>query len=128
MPIRYYLPELMKTVSIDRKNPIRIQQLLHSKVGKDITCHCPYCNGIEPTLLINPPLTKRHFLYRRSEEIQLLRNISTVDERVEYVKERVKSAIEYYKNLKPIFKDDDYKFLKTWLEVIERLQKGMEEC
>ena len=35
---------------------------------------------------------------------------------------------EYYKNLKPIFKDDDYKFLKTWLEVIERLQKGMEEC
>ena len=80
------------------------------------------------TLLINPPLTKRHFLYRRSEEIQLLRNISTVDERVEYVKERVKSAIEYYKNLKPIFKDDDYKFLKTWLEVIERLQKGMEEC
>ena len=47
---------------------------------------------------------------------------------VEYVKERVKSAIEYYKNLKPIFKDDDYKFLKTWLEVIERLQKGMEEC
>lgn len=128
MPIRYYMPELMKTVSIDRKNPIRIQQLLHSKVGKDITCHCPYCNGIEPTLLMNAPLTKRHFLYRRSEEIQLLRNISTVDERVEYVKERVKSAIEYYKNLKPIFKDDDYKFLKTWLEVIERLQKGMEEC
>lgn len=57
----------------------------------------------------------------------MLRSISTVDERVEYVKERVKNAIEYYKNLKPIFKDDDYEFLKIWLEVIERLQKGMEE-
>jgi len=35
----------------------------------------------------------------------------------------INNAITYYKNLKPIFKDDDYKFLKTWLEVIEKLKE-----
>lgn len=47
----------------------------------------------------------------------------TIDERVEYIKDRIDKAIKYYKNLKPIFKDDDYKFLKTWTEVITKLQE-----
>ena len=49
--------------------------------------------------------------------------MSTIDERVEYIKDRIANAIGYYKNLKPIFKDDDYKFLKTWVEVIAKLQE-----
>lgn len=46
-----------------------------------------------------------------------------IDERVSYMKKRIDNAIGYYKNLKPIFKDDDYKHLKTWKEVMEKLQK-----
>lgn len=123
MYVRYYIPELLVNVAVERKNPIRIVQLLHSKVGEDITCHCPYCEGVEPTLLLADPLTRKHFLYRRNEEIQLLRKMSSLDERIEYIKTRIDKAIGYYKNLKPIFKDDDYKFLKTWLEVIAKLQE-----
>jgi serine/threonine-protein kinase len=123
MYVRYYMPELLANVAVERKNPVRIVQLLHSKIGDDITCHCPYCDGIEPTLLVADGLTRKHFLYRRNEEIQELRSMSTVDERVEYIKERIDNAIHYYKNLKPIFKDDDYKFLKTWTEVIEKLKE-----
>lgn len=123
MYVRYYMPELLANVAVDRKNPVRIVQLLHSKVGKDITCHCPYCNDVSPELLLADGLTRKHFLYRRNEEIEKLRNMSTVDKRVEYIKERIESAIEYYKNLKPIFKDDDYRFLKTWTEVIAKLQE-----
>jgi serine/threonine-protein kinase len=123
MYVRYYMPELLANVAVERKNPVKIVQLLNSKIGDDITCHCPYCDGIAPSLLTQDSLTRKHFLYRRNKEIQELRSSSTVDERIEYVEERINNAIKYYKNLKPIFKDDDYKFLKTWIEVIEKLKE-----
>lgn len=123
MYVRYYMPELLANVAVERKNPIRIVQLLHSATGKDIACHCPYCDGVNPELLVSDGLTRKHFLYRRNAEIQSLRNMSTVSERVEYMKERINSAAGYYKNLKPIFKDDDYKYLKTWTDVILKLQE-----
>lgn len=123
MYVRYYMPELLANVAVERKNPVRIVQLLHSKVGKDITCHCPYCDGVSPELLLADGLTRKHFLYRRNEEIQKLRNFPTVDERVKYMKERIENAINYYKNLKPIFKEEDYRFLRTWTEVITKLQE-----
>ncbi|MGN1275453.1 MAG: hypothetical protein ACI4UK_00495, partial [Floccifex sp.] len=123
MYVRYYMPELLANVAVERKNPVKIVQLLHSKIGADITCHCPYCDGVNPALLVADGLTRKHFLYRRNEEIQKLRSMSTIDERVEYIKDRITNAIGYYKNLKPIFKDDDYKFLKTWVEVIAKLQE-----
>lgn len=123
MYVRYYMPELLANVAVERKNPVKIVQLLHSKMGADIACHCPYCDGVEPSLLAADGLTRKHFLYRRNQEIQELRNLSTIDERVEYIKDRIDKAIRYYKNLKPIFKDDDYKFLKTWTEVITKLQE-----
>lgn len=123
MYVRYYMPELLANVAVERKNPIKIVQLLHSKIGKDIICHCPYCDGVNPELLVADGLTRKHFLHRRNTEIQELRNMPTVDERVAYMKNRINSAASYYKNLKPIFKDDDYKYLKTWTEVIAKLQE-----
>lgn len=121
--VRYYMPELLANVAIERKNPSRIIQLLHSETGKNIACHCPYCDGLNPELLVVDKLTKKHFLYRRNEEMLKLRTLPATEERVLYIKNRVEKAIGYYKNLKPIFKDDDYKFLKTWMEVIIKLQE-----
>ncbi len=124
MYVRYYMPELLTNVAVERKNPIRIVQLLHSKVGEDITCHCPYCNDVKPTQLVAVEKeTRKHFLYRRHKEIQELRKMYTLDERVEYIRNRIKKATAYYKNLKPIFKEDDYKFLRTWEDVIAKLQE-----
>lgn len=123
MYIRYYFPELMANIAVERKNPVRIVQLLNSKIGENIACHCPYCKGVDPSLLVVDKLTRKHFLYRRQEEIQMLRSIPTIDKRVEYIRNRITKAIDYYKNLKPIFKDDDYKYLKTWIEVIDKLKE-----
>lgn len=123
MYVRYYMPELLANVAVERKNPVRIVQLLHSKIGEDITCHCPYCDGVKPELLVADGLTRKHFLYRRNEEVQKLRSMHTIDERVEYIKSIINNAMFFYKNLKPIFKDDDYKFLRTWMEVIVKLQE-----
>lgn len=123
MYIRYYFPELMANIAVERKNPVRIIQLLNTKIGENIACQCPYCKGVDPSLLVVDKLTRKHFLYRRQEEIQILRSISSVDKRVEYIRDRITKAIDYYKNLKPIFKDDDYKYLKTWIEVIDKLRE-----
>ena len=119
---RYYIPELMTNVAIERKNPIRIIQLLKSNIGTNIACHCPYCDGVEPEMLIAGGLSKKHFLYRRNEELLLLRGMASSDERINFIKNRIETALSYYKNLKPIFKDDDYKYLKTWYDVVTKLQ------
>jgi len=102
----------------------KIIKLLESSVGANIACHCPYCKNINPALLVNDGLTRKHFLYRRQEEIDKLRNLSTIEERVNYLENSINTALTYYKNLKPIFKDDDFKFLKVWLEVINKLKKN----
>jgi len=122
MYVRYYFPELLSNVAIERKNPAKIIQLLAKKAGKEIKCTCPYCNDKNPAALVGDKLTKKHFLYRRNQEINELRAINTIQNRVEYIEKRVIDAISYYDNLKPIFKDDDSRFLKVWVEVIKKLK------
>lgn len=123
MYVRYYMPELLSNVAIERKNPTKIIQLLATQTGHDISCTCPYCDSQHPATLANDKLAGKHFLYRRNEEIETLRNLDAISERVDYMEDRIKNAITYYKNLKPIFKDDDSRFLKTWLDVLQKLKQ-----
>lgn len=48
MYVRYYFPELLSNVAIERKNPAKIIQLLSSKTGEHIACSCPYCKNQKP--------------------------------------------------------------------------------
>ncbi len=122
MYTKYYMPELLSNVSIERKNPIKIIQLLDTEIGHDISCTCPYCSSQNPSAFVNDSVTKKHFLYRRNKEIETLRNFNSIAERVDYMESQITNAITYYKNLKPIFKDEDSRFLKTWLEVVQKLR------
>lgn len=123
MYLNYYFPELMRNVPIERKNPAKIIRLLSSATGKDISCSCPYCDGKKPDELVNEPLSKKHFLYRRQEEINKLRSFETISERIDYIETCIQNAISYHQSLKPIFKTDDYNHFKTWLTVIQELKK-----
>lgn len=123
MYARYYMPELLSNVAIERKNPTKIIQLLATETGQNIGCTCPYCISQNPGALVTDALTRKHFLYRRNEEIEILRNLPSVSARVEYIEERINNAIKYYKKLKPIFKEEDSKFLKTWLDVVQKLKQ-----
>ena len=123
MYVRYYMPELLSNVAIERKNPTKIIQLLSTETGHDIGCNCPYCASQNPASLVNDGLTRKHFLYRRNEEIEKMRSFKSIGERVDYMEGRIKNAISYYRNLKPIFKDDDSRFLKTWLDVLQKLKQ-----
>lgn len=123
MYVRYYMPELLSNVAIERKNPAKIIQLLSTETGHNISCSCPYCISQAPAALTNDGLTRKHFLYRRNEEIEKLRSFDVIAERVDYMEERINNAIEYYKSLKPIFKEDDSRFLRTWLDVLQKLKQ-----
>jgi len=124
MYVRYYFPELLSNVAIERKNPAKIIQLLATETGKHIGCTCPYCTSHNPANLVDDKLTRKHFLFRRNQEIEELRNLDSTLERVEYIETRIKNAIAYYKSLKPIFKDNDSQFLKIWLDVLQKLKKN----
>lgn len=121
MYVMYYMPELFKNVPVARKDPSKIISILQSKTGKDIMCKCPYCIGKQPDQLIVDSLTRKHFLYRRNEEIQLLVSMD-IPQRIEYITEKINQALANYKALSPIFKDSDYAFLRNWQRVIPDLR------
>jgi len=122
MYVMYYVPELMKNIAVERKNPSKIINILKAKSGIDLKCKCPYCEGKQPDELITESITRKHFLYRRHEEITLLRSLS-IPKRLDYLEARIKKAISYYRDLAPVFKDNDYNFLRTWQKVIADLRK-----
>lgn len=121
--LNYYFSDLMRNVPIERKNPAKIIRLLSSSTGHNISCNCPYCMGKRPEELVNEQLSKKHFLYKRQEEINILRSFKSISDRVEYIEERVQNAINYHQALKPIFKSDEYSHFKTWQAVIQELKK-----
>lgn len=122
MYTQYYIPELMKNVSVERKNPAKIISILESEFSEEIRCTCPYCKKDIAALTAQESETRKHFLYRRQEEINIMSKM-TIPERIDYIQNRISIALKYYENLKPIFKESDYSFLKTWDKVIKQLRK-----
>lgn len=121
--LNYYFPDLMRNVPIERKNPAKIIRLLSSSTGQNISCNCPYCIGKRPEELVNEQLSKKHFLYKRQEEIDVLRSFKSISDRIDYIEMRIQNAINYHQALKPIFKADEYSHFKTWQTVIQELKK-----
>lgn len=123
MYLNYYFSGLMRNVPIERKNPAKIIRLLSSTTGKDISCDCPYCKGKRPEELVNEQLSKKHFLFKRQEEIEKLRSFESITDRVAYIEICIQNAIDYHKALKPIFNADDYSHFKIWQTVIQELKR-----
>jgi serine/threonine-protein kinase len=123
MYLNYYFSELMRNVPIERKNPAKIISILSSHIGRDISCNCPYCTGKRPEELVNDSLSKKHFLYRRLEEISTLQS-KDIPDRIANIEQRITNAMAYHKALKPMFKADDYSYFKVWMDVITELKKA----
>lgn len=122
MYVMYYIPELFKCIPVNRKDPSKIINILRNKVGIDIQCQCPFCKDKTPEEILIEKNTRKHFIYRRQQEIDLLRSMNVTD-RLNYIEERINKGLEYYKELKPIFKESDYSFLKNWKRIVPDLRK-----
>jgi eukaryotic-like serine/threonine-protein kinase len=115
---RYYSEDLLGTVSIDRRSPVKLDSILNT-LG---TCSCYYCGGKNYLQIIEPKNSKLHFLEVIHKEVEAVKEISE-KERIPYFISRIEKAIANYTLLPTIFKPSDYQHLKTWKEVFTELKK-----
>lgn len=121
MFVRYFFPELLSTISIERKNPIKLQSII-DELGQ---CDCFYCNSKSIIDLKEDKHTQLHFLEIVYQEIDAIRRL-TAEERIERYLNKIDIAIEHYKNLSNVFKADEYSFLNRWKKVFAKI-KGEQE-
>jgi len=112
---RYYFPELLGTVSIEKKKPTRLNQI-SNVLG---ACQCRYCNGKAAEDVISAQNNKLHYINSVSNEVDVIKN--TTDKQA-YFLDRINQAINNYQKLTSVYKRDDYKHLLVWKEVFEKIK------
>lgn len=112
---RYYFPELLGTVSIEKKKPTRLNQI-SNVLG---ACQCRYCNGKSAEDVINAQNNKLHYIYSVTNEVETIKNTAN---KHAYFLQRINQAISNYQRLTAVYKRDDYKHLLVWKEVFENIK------
>ena len=115
---RYYFPELLGTIAINRKTPVKLKQIFDT-LGY---CNCNYCSGKSYVDIIKAPNNKLHFLENIHKEIATLKDIDKND-RIPYFLRRIDNANANYNKLRNIFKQSDFTHLQNWKSVFEELNK-----
>ena len=111
---RYYVPELLGTIAIAKKAPVKLNAIIET-LG---ACDCYYCKGKNYVQMIDAPNNKLHFLEKIHEEVEIIKSI-TPSERNEYFLHRINDAIGNYRKMPVIFKTADYQHLLNWKTVFE---------
>lgn len=112
---RYYFPELLGTVPIQRSLPTRLNQI-SNVLG---TCPCEYCIGKTADEVIKAQSNKLHFLNAIHNEVETIKNTTN---KHAYFLQRIYQAITNYQKLTAVYKRDDYKHLLVWKEVFENIK------
>ena len=115
---RYYFPQLLGTIAIAKKSPVKLQAIMN-EFG---ACNCYYCNGKNYLQMIETPNNKLHFLENIHNEIESIKSISQ-PQRIPYFLRRIEEAINNHRRLPDVFKTSDYQHLLNWKEVFEELNK-----
>lgn len=115
---RYYIKDLLGTIPINKKNPIKLQTIFN-ELG---TCDCRYCSGKSYLDIIKAPNNKVHFLESIHKEVNHIRGLPN-SSRITYFLERIKTAKSNYSKLSGTFKRSDYAYLDKWEEVFTYLSK-----
>lgn len=115
---RYYFPELLGTIAITRKDPIRLQQI-NNVLGH---CNCMYCKNKLIPDIIKSQNAKLHFLEQIHKEIRLINNLEK-RERIDYFVSRIETAISKYSELTMVFKPNDYRHLSIWKKVFSKISE-----
>ena len=125
MYVTYYIPKLLKIISISRKDPSKLVGILDSEVGNDLKCDCPYCKGKNIEEILQEKNCRLHFLYNRNKEIDYLRNLNA-EEKINYITGYIDNAVSYYQKLNPVFKTNDWEYLKKLQKIVPDLVKDLE--
>ena len=125
MYVTYYIPELLKVISISRKDPSKLVGIFDSNIGDDLKCNCPYCKGKKIEEILQEKNCRLHFLYNRNKEIENIRKLDK-KERIDYITQYIENAITYYQKLSPVFKTNDWEYLKKLQKIVPDLIKDLE--
>ncbi len=113
MSPKYYLPELMLTLSV----PL-VEDILSDQNNTHLACGCPYCENRTSDLSRR---AKEHFLYKRTEEIEHLNSLQNTGDRINWFSNRVESAIQECDNIRRQqivnLQTGHYSHLRTWFQV-----------
>jgi serine/threonine protein kinase len=111
---RYYVPELLGTIAIAKKAPVKLNAIIET-LG---ACDCYYCQGKNYVQMIDAPNNKLHFLEKIHEEVEIIKSISPSERNVYFLR-RINDAIGNYRKMPVIFKTADYQHLLNWKTVFE---------
>ena len=125
MYVTYYIPQLLKNISISRKDPSKLVGILYSKVGAELKCNCPYCKGKNIEEILQEKNCRLHFLYNRNKEIDYIRSLDK-KQKIDYITRYIDNAINYYQELNPVFKSNDWEYLKKLQKIVPDLVKDLE--
>lgn len=110
---RYYFPQLLGTIAIERKLPTRLNQITQ-KLG---ACQCMYCKGKSAEDVIIAQNNKLHYLHVICNEVE---QIKAAGDKKAYFLKRIDEAIVNYQKLPQVFKKEDYRHLIVWKQVISK--------
>src|SRR5699024_7968447 len=106
---RYYFPELLGTIAISRRNPVKLNTIF-DRIG---ICDCFYCDNKSYVDIIKAPNNKLHFLEKIHTEIIDVKN-TPPQNRLSYFLERIDIAYSNYQRLSDVFKPAEYSYLNNW--------------
>lgn len=120
---RYYIPQMLSTVSLKGGVTTKLKDIAKSAIGSKLDCSCPYCAGVSSAASLTPKNMKLHFLYARRQEIKELEAVAPAD-RLDFMEKKVEQAIAYSKTLSGEgIEVGDFSHLTTWRTLILRLKK-----
>lgn len=115
---RYYFPELLTTVSILRKGPVKLEEIVNI-IGQ---CKCIYCIGKATHELTVDKNAHLHFLESISNQVADIRS-KNIDENIESFLSNLDTASAHFANLGRVFKPDEVAFARKWKEVFSSIKE-----
>lgn len=118
MYVRYYFPELLTSVSILRKTPTRLAEIVDT-IGQ---CQCSYCIDKDILDLSKDKNANLHFLESVYNQVEAIRSRGT-NENTEAFLAKLDTASEHFANLGRVFKPDQSAFIRKWKEVFSSIKE-----
>lgn len=120
---RYYITQMLSTVSLKRGVTTKLKDIAKSSIGAELACTCPYCAGVSSAAALTHKNMKLHFLHVRKQEIAELEAVALQD-RLDFVEKKVEQAMAYSSTLsKEGIEVGDFSHLAIWRSLIQRLKK-----
>jgi serine/threonine-protein kinase len=118
---RYYIPELLSMISLEKGIPTKLRDIEASSQGRELKCPCEFCESVYSKNLIPQANIKMHFLLRKHQQINELKSVPPKD-RMNWVKEKLDRAIAYEKILRAegIKLAGDFGHLQVWKQLAEK--------